>query len=208
MNAIIDAIRPFAAEIAVFLLAVVVLMLGLASGSNRGEAQSDVARTSPKPGEGGSGPRSSGRRIGWVAFIGLLVVLALTFGATAGRLLFDGTYVEDGLSLFFKRLVVAAAALSVLGSLTLGQRAFQRRSGEYYFALLTSLLGMMVLASARELILLFVAFELMSIPLFVMSGFLKRDTSASEAALKFFLVGTASSAVGIGSGCRFDLPQD
>jgi NADH-quinone oxidoreductase subunit N len=54
---------------------------------------------------------------------------------------------------------------------------------------------MMVLASARELVLLFVAFELMSIPLFVLSGFLKRETTASEAALKFFLVGTASSAV-------------
>jgi NADH-quinone oxidoreductase subunit N len=177
MNAIITAIRPFAAEIAVFVLAVVVLMLGLASGS-------------PDAGDG-----RAGRRVGWVALIGLLVVLALTFGATDGLLLFGGTYDEDGLSLFFKRLVVAAAALSVLGSLTLDQRAFQRRSGEYYFALLTSLLGMMVLASARELILLFVAFELMSIPLFVLSGFLKRDTSASEAALKFFLVGTASSAV-------------
>ena len=54
---------------------------------------------------------------------------------------------------------------------------------------------MCVLASARELILLFVAFELMSIPLFLLTGFLKRDAVASEAALKFFLVGTASSAV-------------
>ena len=54
---------------------------------------------------------------------------------------------------------------------------------------------MMVLASARELILLFVAFELMSIPLYVLTGFLKRDAVAPEAALKFFLVGTVSSAV-------------
>jgi NADH-quinone oxidoreductase subunit N len=52
-----------------------------------------------------------------------------------------------------------------------------------------------VLASARELILLFVAFELMSIPLFMLTGFFKRDSVAPEAALKFFLVGTASSAV-------------
>ena len=54
---------------------------------------------------------------------------------------------------------------------------------------------MLVLASARELILLFVAFELMSIPLYVLTGFLKREDAAPEAALKFFLVGTASSAV-------------
>ena len=168
---------PLAAEVALGVLAVVVLLLGLAAGS---------------PASGESGP---GRRIGWVAFLGLLVVLAITFGATEGQSLFDGTYVEDALALFAKRLFVAAAALSVLGSLTLTQRPFQRRSGEYYFALLASLLGMMVLASARDLVLLFVAFELMSIPLFVLSGFLKREASASEAALKFFLVGTASSAV-------------
>ena len=72
---------------------------------------------------------------------------------------------------------------------------FTRRSGEYHFALLASLLGMMVVASARELVLFFVAFELMSIPLFVLTGFLKRDAVAPEAALKFFLVGTASAAV-------------
>jgi NADH-quinone oxidoreductase subunit N len=66
---------------------------------------------------------------------------------------------------------------------------------EYHFALLVSLLGMLVLASARELILLFVAFELMSIPLYVMTGFRKREVRASEAALKFFLIGTVSSAV-------------
>jgi NADH-quinone oxidoreductase subunit N len=180
-----EVISPLTAEIAVFLLAVVVLMLGLVAG--------DVARTDAA--RAGAARTLSGPRIGWVAFIGLLAVFGLTFGAAEGQSLFGGTYVEDGLSLFSKRLFIAAAALSVLGSLTLGQRAFERRAGEYYFALLASLLGMMVLASARELVLLFVAFELMSIPLFVLSGFLKRDTAASEAALKFFLVGTASSAV-------------
>src|SRR6266511_4942691 len=60
--------------------------------------------------------------------------------------------------------------------------------------MLASLLGMFVLASARELILLFVAFELMSIPLYVISGFRKREGEAVEAALKFFLIGTVSSA--------------
>ena len=54
---------------------------------------------------------------------------------------------------------------------------------------------MLVLASARDLILLFVAFELMSIPLYAMAGFQKRDSEAVEAALKFFLVGTVSSAL-------------
>jgi NADH-quinone oxidoreductase subunit N len=62
-------------------------------------------------------------------------------------------------------------------------------------AILASLLGMLVLGSARDLLLLFVAFELMSIPLYYLAGFLKREPEAVEAALKFFLIGTVSSAV-------------
>jgi NADH-quinone oxidoreductase subunit N len=54
---------------------------------------------------------------------------------------------------------------------------------------------MLVLASARDIILLFLAFELMSIPLYLLTGFLKRDAEAVEASLKFFLVGSVSSAV-------------
>jgi NADH-quinone oxidoreductase subunit N len=60
--------------------------------------------------------------------------------------------------------------------------------------MLTALLGMMVLASARELVLLFVAFELMSIPLYILAGFIKKDARVVEASLKFFLVGSLSTA--------------
>ena len=82
-----------------------------------------------------------------------------------------------------------------MGSLALRAPTFARRATEYHLAILASLLGMLVLASARDLILLFVAFELMSIPLYYLAGFLKREAEAVEAALKFFLVGTVSSAV-------------
>src|SRR3972149_10827714 len=54
---------------------------------------------------------------------------------------------------------------------------------------------MLVLASARDLVVLFVAFELMSIPLYFLTGFLKGDEAAPEGAMKFFLVGSISSAV-------------
>src|SRR5262249_58963752 len=70
-----------------------------------------------------------------------------------------------------------------------------RRGAEYHVALLASLLGMLVLAAARDLVLLFVAFELMSIPLYVLTGFPKSTDVAPEGALKFFLVGSVSSAV-------------
>jgi NADH-quinone oxidoreductase subunit N len=132
--------------------------------------------------------------IAWVTFAGLLGALAATLAAADASIL-SGAYVVDGLALFSKRLVLGSAAMSVLASLSSPHGALRRRAAEYHFALLVSLLGMLVLVSARDLILLFVAFELMSIPLYVLTGFLKREAAAPEAALKFFLVGTVSAAV-------------
>jgi NADH-quinone oxidoreductase subunit N len=101
----------------------------------------------------------------------------------------------DALALFAKRLFLVSAAISVLATLSLPGQRFARRGAEYHFALLASLLGMLVLASARDLILLFVAFELMSIPLYFLTGFQKMEDTAAEGALKFFLVGSISSAI-------------
>jgi NADH-quinone oxidoreductase subunit N len=159
---------PFIPELALFALAVVVLLVGTMR------------------------PRT---HAGGVTLIGLLITFGLTFLVPEGASLLRDSFVQDSLALFAKRLFVASAALSLLGSLTVRQGTFSRRSAEYHFALVVSVLGMSVLASARDLVLLFVSFELMSIPLFLLTGFLKRDAVAPEAALKFFLVGTASSAV-------------
>ena len=134
------------------------------------------------------------RRVGVLAALGLLVLLALSFRIEPGAVLFSGTFVQDELAVFSKRLFLLATLLGVVGSLGLRAETFARRATEYYVAMLASLLGMLVLASARELILLFVAFELMSIPLYVLSGFRKREGESVEAALKFFLIGTVSSA--------------
>ena len=178
----LNAAIPLLPELALFALAVLVLLLGLAQRPYLGR------------GARGNAPRT-GPATGWVTLAGLLGIFGLTFVVQEGTSLFGGSFVQDSLALFAKRLFMASAALSVLGSLTLRHESFSRRAAEYYFALVVSVLGMSVLASARELVLLFVGFELMSIPLFLLTGFLKRDAVASEAALKFFLVGTASSAV-------------
>ena len=140
-------------------------------------------------------PAVANRRAGWITFIGLTALAVFSFVVQPSGSLFHGTFVIDELALFAKRLFLVSAAISVLATLGLPQPQFKRRGPEYHFALLASLLGMLVLASARELILLFVAFELMSIPLYFLTGFQKRDDGASEAALKFFLVGTVSSAI-------------
>jgi NADH-quinone oxidoreductase subunit N len=162
---------PFVIEIGVGLLMLVVLAAALvARGENRGW-------------------------IGWVALVGVAALTALALAAPPAAPALGGTFVQDGLALFAKRLFLAATLIGFLGGLGQPGRAFARRAGEYHLLILSSLLGMLVLASARDLVLLFVAFELMSIPLYVLSGFAKREATAVEAALKFFLVGSVSSAV-------------
>ncbi|HXA95716.1 MAG TPA: NADH-quinone oxidoreductase subunit N [Candidatus Dormibacteraeota bacterium] len=140
-------------------------------------------------------PSEDKRRVGVLAAVGLVVLCALSWRAEAGGELFHGTFVQDELALFAKRLFLLATLIGVLASLPLRAVTFARRATEYYVAILASLLGMLVLGSARDLLLLFVAFELMSIPLYYLAGFLKREPEAVEAALKFFLIGTVSSAV-------------
>jgi NADH-quinone oxidoreductase subunit N len=131
---------------------------------------------------------------GWMALTGLVALFAASWMAEPGASALGGSFVVDDLALFAKRLFLASGAVSVLATLG-AESPFGRRSAEYHVMLLTSLLGMLVLASARELILLFVSFELMSIPLYILTGFQKRDDEGAEASLKFFLVGTVSSAV-------------
>jgi NADH-quinone oxidoreductase subunit N len=140
-------------------------------------------------------PAAPDRRCGWVSLFGLIGLSIWAFALRPGGSLFGDAFVIDPLALFAQRLFLVSAAVSVLASLGISGEWFVRRGAEYHVALLASLLGMIVLASARELVLLFVAFELMSIPLYFLTGFHKRLAIAPEGALKFFLVGTVSSAI-------------
>jgi len=175
----IGSLIPIGPELLLFTTAVVVILLG-AFGSRVGR----VPRT-----EGSGGPAM------WLTLIGFIAAFAATFLVPEGAFIFNDQYEQDALAIFAKQLFIGSAAISLLGSMTMTHRAFRDRSAEYHFALIVSVLGMSVLVSARELILLFVGFELMSIPLFLLTGFIKRDPVAPEAALKFFLVGTASAAI-------------
>jgi len=130
---------------------------------------------------------------------GLCVLLVASFfmkpAAADGAGALGSMFVQDALAIFAKRLFLAATFIGLLAGIARDAAACGRRAGEYHLLILSSLLGMLVLASARDLILLFVAFELMSIPLYVLAGFLKSQDESVEAALKFFLVGSVSSAV-------------
>ena len=140
--------------------------------------------------------RGADRRwIAWLATAGVLALgIASAFLNPTPPTLF-GMFVQDGLAIFAKRLFLTATFIGLLAGISADGPACGRRAGEYHLLILSSLLGMLVLVSARDLILLFVAFELMSIPLYVLAGFRKVRDDAVEAALKFFLVGSVSSAV-------------
>jgi NADH-quinone oxidoreductase subunit N len=165
------ALRPFALELG---LGAVLLVVFVANLIARGEQR---------------------RWLGWVASAGILALALASLGLRPEPPALGGAFVQDGLALFAKRLFLAATFIGLLAGLSSPAPAFGRRAGEYHILLLASLLGMLVLVSARDIVLLFLAFELMSIPLYVLSGFLKREAEPVEAALKFFLVGSVSSAV-------------
>jgi len=167
----VSALGPFALEAGLGVLLLIVFIAGLIA---RGEDRRPVA---------------------WLATLGVLVLAVVALIAPPAGAALGGRFVQDDLALFAKRLFLTATFIGLLAGLSMPERVFARRATEYHLLVLASLLGMLVLASARDIVLLFLAFELMSIPLYVLSGFLKRDAGAVEAALKFFLVGSVSSAV-------------
>ena len=130
-----------------------------------------------------------------LSLLGVVGILALALFAAPSGSAFNASIVNDQLALFFKRLFLLAAMVGLLGSHGYTRSDFGKRVGEYYFLFLISLSGMMLLVSSRELIVMFVAFEIMSLPLYAISGFLKKEPESIEAALKFFLIGTVSSAI-------------
>jgi NADH-quinone oxidoreductase subunit N len=130
-----------------------------------------------------------------VAALGTTVAIVFTIVLYGDqRETFGGTFVVNDYAVIFKLLFLGSllAILGISWRFFAEGRYFQ---GEYYFLLLTSFIGMLVMPSARDLIVLFVALETVSIPAFVMAGLRKRDLYSSEAALKFFLIGVLSVAL-------------
>ena len=104
------------------------------------------------------------------------------------------SYVADDFTLLLQGLVLAAALIVIL--LSLGEIAVSRLpAGEYYFLLLAAITGALTLVAARDLIMLVVALETLSLPVFALVALRRYDGIATEAALKLFLVSVVSAAV-------------
>ena len=138
-------------------------------------------------------------RLKWIAMpisaVGVLATLAAVLTLLGEHsVTLAGSFEVDSFSLLFKGLfcVIGLVVLALSFHYFRTGRFYQ---GEYYFLMLCSLLGGMVMASSRDLVSIFIAIELISIPAFVMTGLRKNDVKSNEAALKFFLFGVLSTAV-------------
>jgi NADH-quinone oxidoreductase subunit N len=133
---------------------------------------------------------------GLIAMAGVLgTVIALISLVGERRTTFGGMFVLDGYALLFKFLFMSVAVIVILISVNYLDETVKSSQGEFYFLLLSSFLGMMLMASARDLVMLFVSLELVSAPGFLVAGFRKKDARSNEAAIKFFLFGVLSTAV-------------
>ncbi len=169
-----EVLKALSAEVVLAITAIATLTLDLASMRR---AEMSVRR----------------RTIGATAAVGLLasvIPLWQLFGHPRTVLL-GGTLAVDDLSVFFKLVIVALALVTVLISMDYD---VGRHVGEYFTVLLFGAIGMMLLISAEELLTIFVALELTSISLYILTAFHKGELRSQEAAVKYFMFGAISSA--------------
>lgn len=136
------------------------------------------------------------RNLGWLTAGGLLVVMVVSFLVAIpqgqDRLIFGGMIRQDWLSFSFSILFMFAAAITALFAIDMkgvGQK------GEFFVLMLISTLGMSLMASAADIIMLYLAIETTSIPMYILSGFMTRDDKSTEAGFKYLLFGATASTI-------------
>jgi NADH-quinone oxidoreductase subunit N len=136
------------------------------------------------------------RSLGWMTAGGLLLimVIALLFSRPSeeGRLVFGGMIQQDWLSFAFTLLFIFAAAITAMFAMDMkgvGQK------GEFYVLMLVSTLGMCLMASSADIIMLYLAIETTSIPMYILAGFMTNDDKSTESGFKYLLFGAAASTI-------------
>jgi NADH-quinone oxidoreductase subunit N len=136
------------------------------------------------------------RIFGWLTAGGLLVIMVISFLVATpqgpGGLIFGGMLRSDWLGFAFNILFMFAAAVTALfmsDMKSIGQK------GELYVLMLISTLGMSLMASAADIIMLYLAIETTSIPLYILAGFITQDDKSTESGFKYLLFGAAASTI-------------
>ncbi|NER25327.1 MAG: NAD(P)H-quinone oxidoreductase subunit N [Symploca sp. SIO1B1] len=140
--------------------------------------------------------RGSAKVTPYVAIGGLLLSVVALYKEwdVANPISFLGSFNGDTLSVAFRAIVALSAAVTILMSIRYVQQAGTSLA-EFIGLLLTATLGGMFLSGANELVMIFISLETLSIASYMMTGYMKRDPRSNEAALKYLLIGAASSAV-------------
>jgi NADH-quinone oxidoreductase subunit N len=138
-------------------------------------------------------PRDRKDHLGFVGLVGVLASLILTLRMWGSDLhAFRGMVALDSYALFFNLVIGYATGLVLLLSMDYLRRQGME-SGEFYILVLFSAVGMMLMASATDLIVIFLALETMSLSLYVLAGFFRGRAQAGEASMKYFLLGAFAS---------------
>jgi NADH-quinone oxidoreductase subunit N len=127
--------------------------------------------------------------LGVIAAAAVLYTIPMSYGET-----FGGMFISDGFSAYFKLIFMINLILTILISLRYIQRQ-KSNYGEYYSILLFATVGMMIMASASDLIVLYLGLELMALSTYILAGIKRHDVKSNEAAIKYFLLGAFSSAL-------------
>jgi NADH-quinone oxidoreductase subunit N len=134
--------------------------------------------------------------LAWITAVGIAITFVLTLSyarpGSESEQLWGGMLRHDWLAFVFKLLFLASALLTTL--FTVGWETVWRK-GEFYVLMLTSVLGMNLMAASADLIMLFLAIETTSIPLYVMAGFMTQDDKSTESGFKYLLFGAMTTAV-------------
>ncbi|NTV82378.1 MAG: NADH-quinone oxidoreductase subunit N [Chlorobaculum sp.] len=142
--------------------------------------------------------KKNGRFLATVTIAGLLGSLYYIYKQQAmpDTDFFFGMYALDRFGIFFKYFFVASGILAVLVTVIDDQLEKQESGiGEYYALLVAMVVGMMMMASSTDMLMMFLAMELVSLSAYVMTGYLKREPRSSEAALKYLVYGAVSSGM-------------
>lgn len=132
---------------------------------------------------------------GIFALIGIITGAVVLYTIPMGHgVTFGGMFISDSYSSYFKLIFIINLTLTILLSLKYIQRQ-KIQYGEYYSLLLFATVGMMLMASAGNLIVLYLGLELMALSTYILAGMKRHDIKSNEAAIKYFLLGSFSSAV-------------
>jgi NAD(P)H-quinone oxidoreductase subunit 2 len=140
--------------------------------------------------------RDSVRWTPYMAIAGLLAAVGALYFQwdAADPIAFLGSFNGDAFSIVFRGIIALSAAVTILMSIRYVEQS-GTPLGEFLTILLTATLGGMFLAGADELVMVFVSLETLSISSYLLTGYMKRDPRSNEAALKYLLIGAASSAI-------------